>query len=140
MRHRKMLRVSALALVAVIVAACNGLTVDQQGVYTSDATQTMTGTVKVGNGESLTSLTVNGVAADVDGETWTADVPLDGAEIFNSVIVEASYSRGDVIRERRTVVYGDGDTAEVLPADAELPDAVGLRLNDRSFDKIGPVV
>jgi len=138
--HRKLLRAGALALVAVVVAACNGMTVDQEGVYTSDATQTMTGTVKVGNGDSLTSLTVNGVAADVDGETWTADVPLDGAAIFNSVLVEASYARGDVIRERRTVVYGDGDTAEVLPANADLPDAVGLRLNDRSFDKIGPVV
>ena len=37
-------------------------------------------------------------------------------------------------------MYGDGDTAEVLPAGAVLPDAVGLRLNDRAFDKIGPVV
>ena len=45
-----------------------------------------------------------------------------------------------MIRERRTVVYGDGDTAEVLPAGAELDDAVGLRINDRAFDKIGPVV
>lgn len=140
MRHSKLLRAAALAVVAIVVAACNGLAVDQRGVYTSEATQTMTGVVKVGTGDSLTSLTVNGVAADVDGENWTAEVPLDGAEIFTSVVVEARYARGDVIRERRTVVYGDGDTAEVLPAGAVLPDAVGLRLNERSFERIGPVV
>ena len=52
----------------------------------------------------------------------------------------ARYARGDVIRERRTVVYGDGATAVVLPPAAELDDAVGLRINDRAFDKIEPVV
>jgi hypothetical protein len=138
--QRKRLRLGALALVAVFVAACNGLTVDQRGVYTSSPTQTITGTVEVGNGDSLTSLTVNGTAATVDGETWSADVPLNGAAIFTSVVVEARYARGDVIRERRTVVYGDGATAVVLPPAAELDDAVGLRINDRAFDKIGPVV
>jgi hypothetical protein len=138
--QRKLVRLGALVLVAVVVAACNGLTVDQRGVYTSSPTQTITGTVEVGNGDSLTSLTVNGTAATVDGETWSADVPLDGAAIFTSVVVEARYARGDVIRERRTVVYGDGATATVLPPAAELDDAVGLRINDRAFDKIGPVV
>jgi hypothetical protein len=139
MRHR-FLRAGALVVVAAVVAACNGLSVDQRGVYTSAATQTMTGTVEVTGNDSLTSLTVNGVDATVDGESWTADVPLDGTDIFNAVVVEATYGSGSVIRERRTVVYGDGGTAEVLPAGAELPDAVGLRLDDRSFDKIGPVV
>ena len=52
----------------------------------------------------------------------------------------ATYSSGEVRRERRTVVYGDGDHAEVLPEGATLSDAVGLRVNERSFSKLGPVV
>ena len=38
----KLRRFGALVLVAAVVAACNGLTVDQRGVYTSSPTQTMT--------------------------------------------------------------------------------------------------
>jgi len=56
------------------------------------------------------------------------------------VLVEAHYTKGDVLRERRTVVYGDGATAEVLPDGATLTDAVGLRVNERAFTKLAPVV
>jgi hypothetical protein len=139
-RLRKRLRFGAVALVAVLVAACNGLTVDQRGVYTSSPTQTITGQIEVARDDTLTSLTVNGVDATISGETYSADVPLDGDAVLNAVLVEARYGSGVVLRERRTVVYGDGETAEVLPEGAELDDAVGLRLNERSFGKISAVV
>jgi hypothetical protein len=126
--------------VAVLAAACNGLSVDQSGVYTSSPTQTITGEIKVDRNDTLTSLTVNGIDATVEGTTYTAEIPLDGAAVLNAVLVEATYGSGDVLRERRTVVYGDGDTAEVLDDGAELDDAVGLRLNERSSTKIGAVV
>ena len=130
----------ALVVVALVLAACNGLTVDQRGVYTTSATQEITGTVSIGNGDTLTSITVNGVEADVDGDTWSAAIPLDGATILNAVIVEATYGTGEVIRERRTVVYGDGSTATVLPEGAVLDRSVGLRINESSFTKLGPVI
>lgn len=133
-------RAMALAASMLLLAACNGLTVDQRGVYTSSPTQTVTGNVTVGVDEELVSVEVNGVTATVDGERYTAEVPLDGAAVFNPVVVEATYASGQVIRERRTVVYGDGDTASILDEGAELPDTVGLRINERSFPKLGPVV
>jgi hypothetical protein len=136
--HR--LRLVAIALVVVVAAACNGMTVDQRGVYTSSPTQTITGDVDIADDDTLVSLTVNGVEATVDGDRYSAEVPLDGAAVLNSVDVVARYGRGEVIRERRTVVYGDGDTAEVLPAGASLDSAVGLRINERSFTKLGAVV
>jgi hypothetical protein len=139
-RFSNRLRLGAVALAVVVVAACNGLTVDQSGVYTSSPTQTVTGEIKVADDDTLVSLTVDGVEATVDGERYTADIPLDGDEVLNAVLVEATYGSGEVIRERRTVVYGDGVTAEVLPAGAVLDDAVGLRINERSFPKIGAVV
>ena len=123
-----------------MAAVCNGLTVDQRGVYTSVPTTTISGDVTVADGQTLVSLTVNGVDATVEGERYRADVPLDGDAIFTDVLIEAHYSSGDVLRERRTVVYGDGATAEVLPEGATLSDAVGLRVNERSFAKLAPVV
>lgn len=140
MRNRRRLRVCAAALVAVLAAACNSLSVDQSGVYTSSPTQTVTGTIEVGSNDTLESLTVNGVEATVDGEAYEAEVPLDGAAILNAVIVDATYGSGETLRERRTVVYGDGDHAIVLPEAAVQNDAVGLRLNERSFGKISAVV
>ncbi|HET6949117.1 MAG TPA: hypothetical protein VFI47_02015 [Acidimicrobiales bacterium] len=140
MRFRRGLRLGAVALVVAIVGACNGLTVNERGVYTASPTQTITGQVSVASDQTLTSLTVNGVDAAVSGDAFTAEIPLDGDEVLNPVLVEATYSSGQVLRERRTVVYGDGNTAEVVPDGAVLSDAVGLRLNERSFDKLGPVV
>jgi hypothetical protein len=137
-RARRVL--AALAASVLVAAGCNGLNVDQRGVYTAQPTTTITGDVTVANGQTLVSLTVNGVDAAVDGKRWSADVALDGEAIFNAVDVVATYSSGEVRRERRTVVYGDGDHAEVLPEGATLSDAVGLRVNERSFSKLGPVV
>ena len=129
-----------LAVLALLAAACNGLTVDQRGIYTSAPTTTITGDVTVSDGQTLESLTVNGIDATVEGERYRAEVPLDGDAIFTDVLVEALYSNGKVLRERRTVVYGDGATAEVLPDGATLADAVGLRVNERAFTKLAPVV
>ncbi len=133
--------IRATALLAIIVlAACNGLTVNERGVYTSSPTQVISGTVKVANGDSLTSVTVNGQPATVTGDTWSYQLPLDGPSIFNAVNVEAHFAKGDVLRERRTVVYGDGTTASIVPEATRLDNAVGLRVNDRSFNKLGPVI
>jgi hypothetical protein len=139
-RRGRRLRVGAVALLATAAMACNGLSVDQRGVHTSSPTTTFTGRVSVADGDSLSSLQVNGVDATVSGEDFTAEIPVDGAAILNAVIVEARYSSGAVLRERRTVVYGDGQHAQVLPDGAVIGDAVGLRINERSFTKIGPVV
>jgi hypothetical protein len=137
---RRGVRLAALATLVVVLVACNGLTVDQRGVYTNSPTQQITGTVTVAQGDSLQSVTVNGVPATVDGNTYRVDLPLDGEKIFNEVLVEASFARGDHLRERRTVVYGDGEHATIVPAGQALDDAVGLRVNERSFSKLEPVV
>lgn len=140
MARRNLLGRCALVAAVLVLAACNSLTVNQRGVYTTAATQQISGTIEVGTGDSLVSVTVNGVPATVDGEEYTADVPLDGAAIFNAVLVEARYGSGQVLRERRTVVYGDGENARVHPEGWVLDDAVGLRVNESSFTKLGPVI
>jgi hypothetical protein len=127
-------------VVALLLVACNGMTVDQRGVYTSSPTQRISGTLTVARGDAVQSVTVNGQPATVDGNTYGLDLPLDGQAIFNAVLVEARFDSGASIRERRTVVYGDGDTATIVPESEALDRAVGLRVNERSFSKLGPVV
>jgi hypothetical protein len=109
-------------------------------VYTSSNTQTITGTFDVTQGDSLSSVLVNGVSATISGDTWSASIPLDGAAVLNAVNVEAHFAKGDVLRERRTVVYGDGTHATVLPQGTSLSNGVGLRINESSFLKLGPVI
>jgi hypothetical protein len=130
----------ALVATALILAACNSLTVDQHGVYTSSNTQTITGTFDVTQGDSLSSVLVNGVSATISGNAWSASIPLDGAAVLNAVDVEAHFAKGEVIRDRRTVVYGDGNHATVLPQGTSLSNGVGLRINESSFLKLGPVI
>ncbi|MGH9212946.1 MAG: hypothetical protein ACRD2C_20085 [Acidimicrobiales bacterium] len=52
----------------------------------------------VHNNDTLLGVTVNGISATVDGDTWSIDLPLDGAAIFNAVLVEARYQSGDIHR------------------------------------------
>jgi hypothetical protein len=138
-RHSRTVRAVALVVLGLL-AACNGLTVDQKGVYTSAPTQEITGTFTVGDGDTLTSVTVNGEPATISGDTYRHELPLDGGAIVNHVNVEATFGSGEVIRERRTVVYGDGQTARVVPAGEPIGNGVGLRVNERSFSKLGPVI
>lgn len=130
----------ALVATALLLAACNGLTVNESGVYTSSGTTTITGAFEVGEGDSLSAVLVNGVSATITGDTWSASIPLDGTAILNAVNVEARFARGEVIRERRTVIYGDGTHATVLPQGTVLSNGVGLRINESSFTKLGPVI
>ncbi|HEY3142955.1 MAG TPA: hypothetical protein VGJ86_17570 [Acidimicrobiales bacterium] len=108
-------------------------------MYTSSPTTHFTGSVEH-PGDTVVSVTVNGIPANLDGDDWSVDIPLDGNQIFNSVLVEADFERGVSIKERRTVVYGDGNTAEVLPEGAVLNNGVGLRINESSFTKLGPTI
>ena len=56
MRFRGKMRCGAVALVVVLAAACNSLSVDQSGVYTSSPTQTITGEIEVADDDTLASL------------------------------------------------------------------------------------
>jgi hypothetical protein len=69
-RFRRRPRLGAAALVVAVAAACNGLTVNERGVYTSSPTQTITGEVSVASDQTLTSVTVNGVDATIDGDQF----------------------------------------------------------------------
>lgn len=122
-------RAVAFAAMATIVTACNPvLVVDQRGVYTTEPVQSITGSVALQPDEALVSVTVNGEPATVDGDTFAGEVALDSEAVFNRVLVVATLSSGRVVRERRTVVHGDGGHATLLPTGTPVARAAGVRL------------
>src|SRR5690242_7271291 len=107
-------RLAVLAVVAALgLAGCNGL-IDQQATYTTSGTQTITGTAPTRSGDPLTAVTVDGVAATLKGQQYSAVIPLDGTAVFNPVLVVASYQSGFTATERSTVAYADGSHATLV--------------------------
>jgi len=142
--RRTRLRVAALAVGMILVAAaCNeGMTVNEQGVYTGSNTTTISGTLTPPeNGHShIVSVKVNDTDATIDGNSYSAQVPLDGAAILNRVLVKSTWSDGTTLTERRTVVYGDGTHGTVVPKATMLQDSSGLRINDSALNALSSVV
>jgi hypothetical protein len=108
-------RVWALAAVmaALALTGCNSL-IDQPTVYTSAAMQTVTGTAATRQSDPLVAVTVNGVAAALEGQKYSATIPLDGVTVFNRVLVVASYQSGATQADRATVVDADGTHATLV--------------------------
>jgi hypothetical protein len=133
-------RLALLALLsAVLLAGCNGL-IDQSATYTTQPTQTITGTAPTRNGDPLTGVTVNGSAATLNGQQYSAVIPLDGTAIFNRVLVVASYQSGFTSTERSTVAYADGTHATVVAPGATITGGGGLRLTAAGITKLLPDV
>jgi hypothetical protein len=133
-------RLALLALVsALLLAGCNGL-IDQTATYTTQPTQTITGTAPTRNGDPLTGVTVNGSAATLNGQQYSAVIPLDGTAIFNRVLVVASYQSGFTSTERSTVAYADGTHATVVAPGATITGGGGVRLTAAGITKLLPDV
>ncbi|MBW2316688.1 MAG: hypothetical protein JRH10_21195 [Deltaproteobacteria bacterium] len=87
------------------------------------------------------NFTVNGVpVAGIPGGFWNVDVPLDPSAIFNPIVVEITLAGGRVIRERATVIVGDGVNSGFVLDGSPSPQAVALRLGDTGLGQIAPIV
>jgi hypothetical protein len=75
-------------------------------------------------------VTVNGNAAEVDGETFAVEIPLHSGDPYTAILAEAVDSHG-WIRDRRTYLHG-------VPTDASLPvdEGLAVRLTDRGLEGI----
>ena len=75
-------------------------------------------------------VTVNGNAAEVDGETFSVELPLHNGDPYTAILAEAVDSSGWA-RDRRTYLHG-------VPTDASLPvdDGLAVRLTDRGLEGI----
>lgn len=87
----------------------------------------------------FTSLTVNGIPTP-PAATWSVQVPVDPAAVFNRLTVEGTLQSGAVLRQSLVVVVGDGVTTGFVADGVASPAAVGMRLAGTGLDQITPIV
>jgi hypothetical protein len=139
-RSRRLFLAPLALGVALLLTACNGL-VGQHAVYTRQSTQTITGTAPARSNDPLVGVTVNGTPAVLGkSHDYSLTIPLDGAAVFNQVLVVATYQSGHTETDRATIAYGDGTHATIVDRGAAVASGVALRMNQQAFAKLGPVV
>ena len=132
---------AALAALAPIVPACGPatpgtvtLTAPAHGAFTLADPLPVQGVVT--NADPTHALvTVNGIGAALQPDgTFSVDVPLDPAQVFQPVIADLVVpSTGFTSRDNRTVIFGDS----IPDGDFSLA-SVALRINDTGFDQLEP--
>ena len=92
--------------------------------------------------DAIADLTVNDVSQlPLDfNNTFTTSASLDPGIIFNPIYAELTTAGGDTVKERVTVVVGDGvNTGFVLDGDLS-PESIGMRLTDTGLNSVTPIV
>lgn len=105
------------------------------GVFTTASSSTVSGHVV--NPVPGQVVTVNGTPVTLSPtNTFSINVPLDAAQIFNPVVAELTVpSTGFLRRDRRVIIRGQS-----VADGAFSTNAIGLRINDSGFDKLEPVI
>ena len=124
-------------------AACGGpapkIYIDSptHGTFLNGATVTVQGRLDVP--AQFQSLTVNGIAV-TPAATWSVNVPVSAAAVFNRITATGVLTTGSTLREILSIVVGDGvQTGFVLDGVAS-PESVALRIADTGLDQITPIV
>lgn len=120
------------------------ITSPSDGFMTTATLETVTGAARRG-GSEIVSLTVNGVsvlplAGDPQDGTWSIDLAIDRAAIFNPVYVEMTLAGGLKLRKRVTIVAADPAVASFVNDGDFSLESIAMRLNDRGLDEVEPVV
>jgi len=112
------------------------LTSPTHGIFTQAGSVGITGTVAVDDIADV-SLTINGSPVTVDpGGTFSSSLTTNAATIFNEVRAVLTHTpTGYVTRDRVVVIVGPSNGLG-----ANLPQSVGLRINDTGFNALEPIL
>lgn len=146
-RIRGALRLLAVAALLGSTLSCGEpptlrITSPANGGFTNAAAVAVAGyAVYMPPTSTVTSFTVNGIPTLLDPfGNWATTVPLDPGAIFNAIVAELHLSDGRTLRDRVTLVVGDGiTTGFVIDGDAS-PDSVAMRFNESGLAQVTPVV
>ena len=125
------------------------VTFPPNGYFSNAPSITVTGTARRGGGpitaldvsaEGLGSVSVLPLQGDPQNGTWSIEVPLEPARVFNPIFIEMRLAGGTLYRRRLHVVSGDGVTTGSVPDGAASPDSVVMRLNDPGLDEVEPLM
>ncbi len=146
-RKRSALLRWALVLCAGAALQCGPapavkITSPADGAFTNAASVSVSGDVTAVDPAAIAALTVNGASALPleSGGHFTATVPLSAAAIFNPIVAELRLTDGRVLRDRVTLVVGDGVTTGSVADGAASPDSVAMRFGDAGLAQVTPIV
>jgi hypothetical protein len=106
------------------------------GSFSTASMVTVSGSVEIKQ-VSDALLTVNGAPVVVQPDkSWSIDLALDPAKVFNPFLVQLTNLSGNVVRRKRVVVISGESAAD---GDFSL-DSLALRLNDTGLDAVEPLV
>jgi hypothetical protein len=112
------------------------------GSFSNATSVTVTGSVANAAAGSILSVLVNGVSVlplDPSGN-FTVSVPLSAASIFNPIVAQLTLVNGVILRDRVTLVVGDGVTRGSVADGAASPNSLAMRFNDGGLAQVAPVV
>lgn len=145
-------RTPPLSLALLLVASATALqcgpapavkiTSPANGTFTNATSVAVTGDVTAVDPAAIASFTVNGasVLPLAPGGHFSATVPLTAAAIFNPIVAELHLTDGRILRDRVTLVVGDGVTTGSVADGAASPDSVAMRFGDTGLSQVTPVV
>jgi hypothetical protein len=142
MRHirRGWVPAGLAAAVVLLLVACDPVTITQRALYTTQASVTISGSVTARDGDPLTSVTVNGVSATLDGTNYSAVVPVNGGPTFVPVLVVAHFTSGQSEIQRSTVAFANDSTVTLVPNGGSLANGLATQLTASAIGKIGPTL
>jgi hypothetical protein len=150
---RAPLRSSRLVLAAVALAALYAaafgctpkkprIVIDSpvNGTFTNAPSVVVTGRVNNLSAGAIASVTVNGTPVAMTGLTFAHTVALSATEVMNPIVAELTTTSGKKVRDRVTLVVGDGAATGFVADGATSPQSLAMRVNDAGLDQIEPLV
>ncbi len=141
------LHLLALVLVAGACLQCGPspavkITSPANGAFTNAGSIAVSGDVTGVDAAAIATLTVNGASALplAAGGHFAATVPLGSAAIFNPIVAEMRLTDGRILRDRVTLVVGDGVTTGSVADGSASPESVAMRFGDTGLAQVTPVV
>jgi hypothetical protein len=107
------------------------------GTFLNGASVTVQGRLDVP--AQFQSLTVNGIAV-TPAATWSVNLPVSAAAVFNRIAVTGVLTSGGILRENLTVVVGNGVQTGFVQDGVASPESVALRIAATGLVLITPIV
>src|SRR5262249_35350320 len=88
--------------------------------------------------DTLVSVDVNGVAATLDGNKFSADVPVASDAVYVPVVATSHFQSGFTGVQRSTIARGNGTTSALVAKGAANPGSIVEQVRPSALTKLGP--
>lgn len=111
------------------------------GAFTNAPSVAVTGRLVNVTPAKVASVTVNGAPVALGpGLTFSTTLALDPADVLAPIVAELTTTAGKKLRDRHTLVVGDGSATGSVADGVLAPGALAMRIGDAGLDQVEPLV